>query len=125
VRKNEAKTLTDKVRIKVMEKFHHKCIFCGSNINLQIHHIDTNRKNNELKNLLLVCILCHRKCHGRVNVKLYNDEIIKLWRSGFSYGDIKDKLKLPKGTISVVVTKMNKLDPAFSNEHWKNSIERY
>ena len=42
-----------------------KCYFCGKedeNI-LEVHHIDHNRKNNDIKNLCILCISCHRKIH--------------------------------------------------------------
>ena len=32
-----------------------------NNINDEIHHIDENRQNNELSNLMILCPLCHKK----------------------------------------------------------------
>lgn len=43
----------------------HKCECCkltewlGQPINLQVHHIDGDKTNNELKNLQLLCLNCH------------------------------------------------------------------
>ena len=40
-----------------------KCYFCGNNnqSSLQLHHI--SYKNNELKNLVILCHSCHKKVH--------------------------------------------------------------
>jgi hypothetical protein len=39
------------------------CYFCNSKKDLGIHHLDENRKNNNLKNLVVVCKSCHKKVH--------------------------------------------------------------
>lgn len=39
------------------------CEICGSDENLEVHHLDKNRNNNELSNLIKVCRNCHRKFH--------------------------------------------------------------
>lgn len=40
-----------------------KCEECSSNFDLQVHHIDHNRENNSLSNLLTLCRNCHWKNH--------------------------------------------------------------
>ena len=45
------------------EKYEHKCALCGWNEDeriLEVHHIDENRKNNKLNNLIILCPICHR-----------------------------------------------------------------
>lgn len=44
-----------------------KCVICGkTNLKrLQVHHIDGNRKNNDIKNLVVVCRPDHLWLHGR------------------------------------------------------------
>lgn len=45
------------------ENFEHKCHLCGWNEDeriLEVHHIDENRKNNNLNNLIILCPICHR-----------------------------------------------------------------
>jgi hypothetical protein len=51
-----------------------QCIICGKNDQriLSVHHIDQNRKNNILKNLVWVCRNCHHLIH------CYEDESLKL-----------------------------------------------
>lgn len=42
------------------------CLSCKKNINevkLLIHHLDKNRKNNDLKNLVTLCYSCHAHIH--------------------------------------------------------------
>lgn len=44
----------------------HKCNNCNysKNINLlEVHHIDTNHKNNQLENLIILCPTCHEEQH--------------------------------------------------------------
>lgn len=40
-----------------------ECENCGSTEFLVVHHIDHNRKNNDIKNLQLLCRSCHIKLH--------------------------------------------------------------
>lgn len=48
----------------------HKCEKCklknwnGKQIPLEIHHIDNNNRNNEFKNLQLLCCNCHAQTEG-------------------------------------------------------------
>lgn len=45
------------------ENYEHKCNICGWNKDervLEVHHIDENRQNNELDNLIILCPICHR-----------------------------------------------------------------
>lgn len=62
------------------KKLSDKCIFCGIKERLEIHHIDANPKNNDPKNLLVICINCHRKLHGKIYNKIFNPRIRKLIR---------------------------------------------
>lgn len=42
-----------------------ECSFCGSVKNIVVHHIDENRKNNNVKNLKVLCASCHTKLHRK------------------------------------------------------------
>ena len=63
------------------------CENCGTNKDLQIHHIDKNRNNNQLSNLVLLCRSCHSKEHRGVNSdwhhNMYNKKLNKL--NAFEY----------------------------------------
>ena len=41
------------------------CYLCYSKKNLCVHHIDGDRTNNRLGNLIIVCKSCHFKIHQR------------------------------------------------------------
>jgi hypothetical protein len=46
-----------------------KCAHCGYHEHtegLEVHHIDGNRKNNKLSNLIVLCALCHRLVTNKV-----------------------------------------------------------
>lgn len=45
------------------EEYEHKCKICGWKEDeriLEVHHIDENRKNNKLNNLIILCPTCHK-----------------------------------------------------------------
>lgn len=51
-------------RLKAFNAYDHKCAICGWNEDeriLEVHHIDENRENNEIDNLVILCPTCHRK----------------------------------------------------------------
>lgn len=58
VNKNRALTRTNYRKVRKDE-----CELCGSTINLCVHHIDGNRDNNDINNLLTVCKKCHQQHH--------------------------------------------------------------
>lgn len=39
------------------------CMKCGSVKNICVHHIDSDRTNNDLSNLQVLCKKCHQKIH--------------------------------------------------------------
>jgi 5-methylcytosine-specific restriction endonuclease McrA len=43
-----------------------KCCVCNKTQRLEVHHIDSNRYNNSIKNLIILCISCHSKEHNRI-----------------------------------------------------------
>lgn len=40
-----------------------KCKICLSDVNMEIHHKDRDRNNNNEENLITLCRNCHRKLH--------------------------------------------------------------
>lgn len=57
------KTSINTYRRIAFEKLPHKCNVCGWNDDeriLEVHHIDENRKNNNIENLIILCPICHR-----------------------------------------------------------------
>ncbi|MGB7510498.1 MAG: HNH endonuclease signature motif containing protein [Pelodictyon phaeoclathratiforme] len=55
-----------KIRASVLERDRYLCRLCGRDggeEELNIHHIDRNRKHNDLSNLVTLCGNCHRAVH--------------------------------------------------------------
>ncbi len=51
------------LRQKVLER-DGACVVCGrSDTKLHVHHVDRNKKNNEMKNLQTKCYQCHQSNH--------------------------------------------------------------
>lgn len=58
-----------KIRKFVLESNPNKCQYCGYDeylCCLDVHHIDDDPNNNSLKNLAILCVLCHRKVHRKI-----------------------------------------------------------
>lgn len=53
---------------KVLSRDNYKCISCGSETDLHIHHVDhsggAKTPNNDLDNLVTLCKCCHSNLHG-------------------------------------------------------------
>lgn len=48
-----------------------KCLYCGSTENIDVHHIDGNRRNNDIGNLVFLCKKCHiGKAHKNKKLNL-------------------------------------------------------
>jgi DNA-binding MarR family transcriptional regulator len=54
----------------VLAHFNNECQYCGSKINLGIHHIDGNPHNDNPENLTLLCLKCNRKAEKDLNIKI-------------------------------------------------------
>lgn len=63
--------------------YKHKCAMCGMDEEccLQVHHIDGNRRNSSLENLIILCANCHSRVHrGGYNITkeiLDNRELVQ------------------------------------------------
>ena len=60
-------------------EYEHCCAICGWDEDeriLEVHHIDENRNNNNLENLIILCPTCHRK----ITLGLYSLEELKTQR---------------------------------------------
>lgn len=52
-----------KARDFVLLRDNSACRRCGAFLNLDVHHIDENRENNEINNLVTLCKSCHAQVH--------------------------------------------------------------
>lgn len=58
---------------RVYKKITQKCLLCGFDKVVDLHHLDKNRKNNSINNMVGLCPNHHRMLH---NLK-YKEDIIK------------------------------------------------
>ena len=73
-------TTTKNYREKAFKEYSHECAVCGYNEDkdiLEVHHIDENRENNEIDNLIILCPICHRKLTSHKYI-LCDKQIIKI-----------------------------------------------
>lgn len=65
---------------------HHdrKCTECGATDNIEVHHIDGDRGNNDPQNLLPLCHACHRGVH-RGNHEYLSDQLKSREQRGYVY----------------------------------------
>ncbi len=54
------------------------CSICGTNKNLNVHHIDKDRGNNNPCNLITLCESCHLRVHKHSLLSLYADNIVSI-----------------------------------------------
>jgi hypothetical protein len=73
----------NELRQKIREKQGDRCFTCGKENPTQIHHRDSDPKNNSEDNLILLCGRCHKSIH-RVKTSLKN-ATPKLKREIFRY----------------------------------------
>ena len=52
-----------------------KCLICGKTHNLQVHHKDENRNNNQPENLVTLCNSCHLRVHSKNLEIIFADKI--------------------------------------------------
>ena len=58
--------LSKALRDRVYRKYENQCMICSQKQGLHIHHKDHDPKNNAMRNLLLLCGVCHKKIHMKV-----------------------------------------------------------
>lgn len=67
-------------RLKAMKVYPHKCVCCGWDEDeriLEVHHINENRENNNIENLVILCPTCHRKITLGY-YKLIDNQLVKI-----------------------------------------------
>ena len=89
---------------KINELILHKevCELCGSEINLDIHHIDGNWQNNNLDNLMCLCRSCHTKYErnkDKTELRIRKLTPREVWRlMGFDDEDFEKAAKVNSNT---------------------------
>ena len=59
----------------IRERDSNMCVVCGKADNLHIHHIDGDRRNNKLSNMVTICATCHQANHFKGKVKRLPDDL--------------------------------------------------
>lgn len=88
-----------KNRAIVLVRDENMCQCCGcmsdgkSTNSIVVHHIDTDRGNNSLSNLISLCNQCHLSLHGRYSDKiLRRSNIYKLFAKEKQFGEFGKNL---------------------------------
>lgn len=55
--------MSNEYRRRCFDEKGERCDLCGSEVNVVAHHIDGDRSNNDLGNLMPVCRSCHNSIH--------------------------------------------------------------
>jgi hypothetical protein len=79
------------------------CVGCGESENLEVHHVDGNRSNNELSNLIPLCQDCHHILHHETvdeGVLQSLKERLPDSKVGKSEGMIVIEIALPLGVFT-------------------------
>lgn len=79
------KAATKNYRTRCFEVHDKKCVVCGEDKIVAVHHYDENHDNNDIENLIPLCPTHHQYVHSR-----YREEVqptIDAWREEFLRGD--------------------------------------
>jgi 5-methylcytosine-specific restriction endonuclease McrA len=52
-----------RARKKALERDKHRCRICESTLELEVHHLDRDARNNDLMNLVTLCGVHHKEAH--------------------------------------------------------------
>jgi len=81
VEQSYPKEFNNELKLVIKDRDNYICQICheklSNNRRAQVHHIDGNRSNNELDNLILLCSSCHHAIHSPSS----KDEAIMAFRS--------------------------------------------
>jgi len=96
-----AKVTSVDYRQKAIEEYGERCNICESTRNIRVHHIDGDRDNNELGNLLVVCTPCHADIHTPERVGMPHDKYTNMLPSDALFGvtDGEDELTIRSVSI--------------------------
>lgn len=59
--------MSEKYRTKCFNHYGYECKVCGSDEDIHVHHVNGDREDNSIENLMPLCISCHMKVHRGVD----------------------------------------------------------
>lgn len=72
----------------------YKCQCCGTKEHILAHHLDCDKKNNKILNLITLCLQCHFHLHGNYSHKtLRRSNIYKLFPKFILFGEFGKRFK--------------------------------
>ena len=87
---------------KVFVRDGNRCQCCGDHSNLVAHHIDCNKQNNSISNLITLCNQCHVSIHRTyTNEQLKNSIIYNLFPNRFRWGKFGKRVSWGEEGIEV------------------------
>jgi len=114
--------IPEDIEAKVLAANRHTCCICNvEHKKVQIHHIDGDPSNNDMKNLAVICLYCHSDAHTNGAfvrnltpdlVKLYNES----WREIVSLRLNVSKDKSGKKELAAEAL----LEASLDCHYWKN-----
>jgi len=93
--------------MKALKRDYYKCVECGSDNYIIVHHKDKNRMNNNPDNLITLCKPCHAEAHHQTmrwtnpNIDIINE----LRNQGKTYDFIGKHLGVSRQRIHQIVKK--------------------
>lgn len=66
------------------------CEGCHSKNKLQVHHIDSNNKNNKDENLMILCDKCHNRLHGLKKYPFDHFELVYILHAYYRWDRFDD-----------------------------------
>ena len=67
-------------RARCFSRHQHKCCICGESLMVQVHHLDHDRNNSNITNLVPLCPTHHAYMHS-VHKKLIEDKVLEYMRN--------------------------------------------
>lgn len=75
------KSIPEKIEREILFRNQNACCVCGKS-NIQIHHIDGNKKNNNLSNLCVLCIEHHALASSKSSMtKGFSPALLRKYKS--------------------------------------------
>jgi len=94
--------MSEQYREKCLNRKGEFCMLCGRTEKIQVHHVDGDRANDDIVNLIAVCSDCHNNIHGD-NLRY------EMWRAALRDFSTAERSRRHSGRMKKKVT--IKLDP--------------